>query len=126
MAPSRPFGLLALVLMGALPACDSLFGGDFGNDPHEAMRRMHKIPDLFPAGVLKVETVWEPGDGIAHTRFMYVTSSPSCPDPIVERICEETGSIRKGTGAKVEAWCHGTSTALDRCEDGRRLPATTR
>lgn len=127
MPPSRLARSGVLVLLCALPGCERLWGGDFGNDWEAAMRRMHKIPELFPAGDLKVESVWEPGEGITHTRFMYAATSPTCPEPMVTRICEETGSIRKTTGAKVEAWCHGAAGAtVERCEDGRRMPSFTR
>ena len=119
---ARRFGLCSIVTLAFLPACDTLFGGDFGHDSEAAMLRMKKIPDLFAPGELKVEAVWEPGDGITHMRFMYVAESPSCTEPMMEKICAETGSIRKATGAKVEAWCHGSPAQRDVevCIDGRR------
>jgi hypothetical protein len=121
--------LLPLLLLSlALPACDALWGGDFGHDPDAAMARMHAIPGLFAPGELKEESVWEPGDGITHIRFMYAAAASTCAEPVMAKLCAETGAIRKTTGAKVEAWCHGTAppTAVEVCLDARRRPGFTR
>jgi len=128
---ARRFGLWSIVTLAFVafvPACDPLFGGDFGHDSEAAMARMKKIPDLFAPGELKVEAVWEPGDGITHMRFMFAAESPSCTEPMMAKICAETGSIRKATGAKVEAWCHGSPAQRDVevCIDGRRRPTFVR
>ncbi|MFT3766789.1 MAG: hypothetical protein QM820_14930 [Minicystis sp.] len=120
-----PFPALTFALL-ALPGCDALFGGDFGHDPDAAMARMHKMPALFAPGEIEVESVWEPGEGITHIRFMYRTPGPTCAEPMMTKMCDETRSIRKTTGAKVEAWCHGTSPATEACVDGRRLASFTR
>ncbi len=116
------------MILVVTPACDTLWGGDFGHDPDAAMARMHGIPELFASGELAVESVWEPGDGITHVRFMYAASSATCAETMMAKMCAETGSIRKTTGAKVEAWCHGTPTgpSVERCLDGRRLPSLVR
>jgi hypothetical protein len=117
-------GLTGAGLLGV--GCDPLWGGSFGNDPEEASRRMARIPDRFAPGELRVETVWEPGEGTLHMRYMYASRDPECSSATMDIICAETGRIRATTGATVEAWCHGTprtaTTPVEVCEDGRRRP----
>ena len=74
------------------------------------MARMHKVPDLFAPGALKVEAVWEPGDGITHMRFMYAAESASCTEPMMEKNLRgdrEHPQGDRGEGRGVVPWLAG-------------------
>ena len=119
-----------LVGKGLTSLCNLDHRGATGAEPNtgDGAGILIQVPDRFLRAVLDIEL---PEAGSYATGIAFLPSDPTAADAAcasMEKICAETGSIRKSTGAKVEAWCHGSPAqrAVEVCVDGRRRASFVR